>query len=90
MSAVCLHASATRKPPKSLESSSDGIYAAANAPETDSATAGIIIRSEPCVFKRPLPECILRLISDIGRKAMRLAACAACCSMRWLPVLSAL
>ncbi len=66
--------------PKSFFKTSPGRYEAARLPKTDVTRAGIIIipTSPPSI--RPLLLWTERLIAAVGRKAMRLVACATCCS----------
>lgn len=75
-----LTAKNTKKAPKSFLKISAGRKTAARAPATEVTSAGAIIRHTPSTLKLPLSRWTLRLKADIGKKAKRLVACAACCS----------
>lgn len=70
----------TRNAPKNLRRTSDGRKAAAAPAAAENIRAGIATTGKPSVRSNPCFACTESEKAAIGRKATRLAACAACCS----------
>lgn len=69
-----------RKAPNSFFKTTAGRSTAISPPATEVNTAGMITLHTPSVFNSPRSWCAFKENAAMGRKAIKLVACAICCS----------